>query len=86
MARQERSVVIDEAAIIDALELDQLRAFAHHQNRLVQKLLKEREQHLVTVEQAFTRRHNGQAKRIAELEQTIKALKGEINQQRKKAS
>jgi len=78
--------VIDEAAIIDSLELDQLRAFAHHQNRLVQELLKEREQHLVNVEQAFTRRHNSQAKRIADLEQTVKALKGELNQQRKKAS
>ena len=66
---------IDEAAIIDSLELDQLRAFAHHQNRLVQKLLKEREQHLVRVEESFARRHNQQAMRIADLERTVAALK-----------
>ena len=41
----------DEGAIIDALDPDQLRNFAHHQNRLVQRLLREREGHLKSVEQ-----------------------------------
>lgn len=75
----------DEAAIIDELDLPQLRAFAHHQNRLVQRLLSEREGHLKSVEQAFTRRHNAQQADIARLEQMVRVLKSELNQ-RKKAS
>lgn len=73
----------DEAAIIDALELDQLRAFAHHQNRLVQRLLSEREGHLKSVEQAFTRRHNQQREDMDRLQTLAAALKSQINQQRK---
>lgn len=74
-----------ESETIDNLELDQLRKFAHHQNRLVQRLLAEREGHLKSVELAFTRRHNQQAAAIGKLEQMVAVLKGELNQ-RKKAS
>ena len=73
----------DEGAIIDALDPDQLRNFAHHQNRLVQRLLREREGHLKSVEQAFTRRHNHQQAELAKRDQVIAALKAELNQQRK---
>lgn len=61
----------DEAEIIDVLDPTQLRAFAHHQNRLVQRLLTEREGHLRSVEAAFTRRHNQQQKQITALERIV---------------
>lgn len=77
--------MIDESEVIDSLDVVQLRAFAHHQNRLVQRLLSEREGHLRSVEAAFRVRHNVQQQTIAGLEQQVRVLKSELNQ-RKKAS
>lgn len=60
-----------------------LRAMVHHQQNLIDRLLSEREGHLVSVEQAFRRRHNDQQKQIAKLEKLVLTLKSDLNQRRK---
>ena len=67
----------DETTVIDALPLVELRRFAHHQQTLIERLLRERETHLSQVEVAFRRRHNEQQTRIAELTKEIKDLKAQ---------
>jgi len=56
--------------VIDSLTPDQLRALAHRQRELIDRLLAEREQHLQDVAAAFRRRHNQQQVQLAELERT----------------
>lgn len=67
-------MTVDEHAVIDRLPLVELRRFAHHQQTLIDRLLRERETHLAQVEAAFRRRHNDQLNRIRDLEQQIKTL------------
>lgn len=70
-------MTVDEHAVIDRLPLEELRRFAHHQQTLIERLLRERETHLSQVEVAFRRRHNEQLNRIRNLEQQIKDLKAQ---------
>ena len=70
-------MTVDEHTVIDQLPLEELRRFAHHQQHLIDRLLRERETHLAQVEAAFRRRHNDQLTRIRDLEQQIKDLKAQ---------
>lgn len=53
------------------MDVESLRAFARHVSHLNDRLLSEREGHLVKVEQAFRRRHNEQSETILRLTKAL---------------
>lgn len=87
-----------EDTLVEDMGVDQLRVFARHLLRVNGDLLREREGHLKSVEEAFRRRHNDQialihrlggdlpqrdVDRIAAL---VRQLRGAHQQAKKKAS